>query len=70
MKEKVALIFDIPRRLAPLRSKIHRRLNKINAEKIQDSIWTSNRIDLLIELADEIRSSGASAQVLKIKVIK
>jgi hypothetical protein len=70
MKEKVALIFDIPRGLAPLRSKIHRQLNKINAEKIQDSVWTSNRIDLLIGLADEIRSSGASAQVLKIKVIK
>jgi len=70
MEEKVALLFDIPRKLAPLRSKIHRQLNKINAEKIQDSVWTSNRIDVLIELADEIRSSGASAQVLKIEVIK
>jgi hypothetical protein len=34
MKEKTILIFDIPRKLAPLRSKVHRKLNKINAQKI------------------------------------
>jgi hypothetical protein len=70
MREKTILIFDIPRELAPLRSKIYRKLNKINARKIQDSIWASNSIDSLIELADEIKNSGASSQVLKIEVIK
>jgi len=70
MREKSILIFDIPRELAPLRSKIHRELNKINARKIQDSVWASNSIDSLIELANEIKNSNASAQVLKIEVIK
>lgn len=65
MKKTFILIFDIPRKLNTLRNRIHRRLVKFNVEKIQDSVWASGDVNLLLNIAKEIKKDGASAQVLK-----
>jgi len=63
------LIFDIPRKSGPLRSKIHRKLMKIDAEKIQDSIWFLDRPKELIDLAKEIKMNGGDAKVMVVREI-
>jgi hypothetical protein len=67
--KKIILIFDIPKELNTLRNRIHRKLVKLNAVKIQDSVWTSKNVNLLLEVAREIKKEGASAQVLKAEKI-
>jgi CRISPR/Cas system-associated endoribonuclease Cas2 len=65
MKKKFMLVFDIPRKLNTLRNRVHRRLVKFNVEKVQDSVWASNDVNLLLDTAKEIKKEGASAQVFR-----
>ena len=66
---KYLLMFDIPRNKNTLRNRIHRRLVKNSIKKLQDSIWFSEDEELLIDLAKEIKKSGASARVIKFEEI-
>jgi hypothetical protein len=67
---KFMLIFDIPRELNTLRNRIHRRLIKFDVEKVQDSVWASQNVNLLLDMAKEIKEEGASAQVFRIEKVR
>jgi len=62
-------MFDIPRSMNTLRNRIHRRLLKYEIKKLQDSVWISENEEVLLELAKEIKKSGAIARVLKFEEV-
>lgn len=63
------LMFDIPRENTILAVKVNRKLKKINAEKVQNSVWRSENLDELINIALWIRNSGGKAQIIEEKIV-
>lgn len=63
------LMFDIPKELNRVEVRVWRDLNKINAEKIQHSLWKSNKLKELIDIATFIKNSGGTARILEEKLI-
>jgi hypothetical protein len=56
------LAFDIPRSEKLLKLRVNRRLHKINAKKIQFSLWESDKLTELMDVAKFIRANGGSAK--------
>ena len=65
----VILIFDIPKAQGSVKVKVWRDLIKINAEKIQHSVWKSDKFETLVEIASFIEKNGGSASILEVKFI-
>jgi CRISPR/Cas system-associated endoribonuclease Cas2 len=63
------IIFDIPRKNPILAVKVNRKLKKINAKKIQNSVWRSENFDELVKIALWIRNAGGKAMILEEKTI-
>jgi antirestriction protein ArdC len=68
MKEFV-LIFDLPEKSHSDYVKVWRDLNKNNAKKIQQSVWKSEKLQELIDIATFIKKSGGHAIILEEKLI-
>ena len=68
MKEFI-LTYDIPRELTRIRKKVHRHLITIDAKKLQHSIWKSEKLRDLIDIATFIKKSGGSATILEEKLV-
>jgi len=63
------LIFDIPRGMNTLKVQIWRELQRKNAKMIQFSIWKSNNLKELIDIASFIKKSGGKASILEEKFV-
>ena len=69
MKEFV-LIFDLPKKSHSNYVKVWRDLNKIiNIKKLQHSVWKSENLNELIDVANFIKKSGGHAMILEEKLI-
>ena len=68
MKEFV-LIFDVPRESVAVAVKTWRDLGKIGAKKLQHSVWKSEKLQDLIDIATFIKKSGGNASILEEKLI-
>lgn len=68
MKELI-LIFDVPRESVAVAVKVWRDLNKMNAKKLQHSVWKSSDFQGLVEIASFIKKSGGEARILEEKFI-
>jgi len=63
------LIFKLPTGNGLLRLKINRLLSKIKAKKFQNSVWFSDNLSKLIEIASFIRNRGGKAIILEKKAL-
>ncbi len=63
------LSFDLPRNFNAARVRIFRELKRGNAEKIHDSLWKSDDLDFLIQIAIFIRSLNGRARILEEKFV-
>jgi CRISPR/Cas system-associated endoribonuclease Cas2 len=59
------LLFDIPKEKKYLQVKVNRWLHKINAKRIQYSIWESEDIDQFKKIASLIKEMGGEAVLLQ-----
>lgn len=66
---KYILIYDIPSGEKVLQVKINRMLHTIDAEKVQHSIWRSERLNDLKEIAKIIKQKGGIVNILEEKII-
>ncbi|MBI4010027.1 MAG: hypothetical protein HY361_02425 [Candidatus Aenigmarchaeota archaeon] len=64
MKEFI-LVFDLPREMGATKVKTWRELQKIDAKMIQFSIWKSEKLQDLIDIATFIKKSGGIARILE-----
>lgn len=62
-------MFDIPFSKKSLARKIQRRLNKIEAIKLQQSVWKSKNLNELTQIASTIKQEGGQATILKEKIV-
>jgi len=70
MKRKFfIIIFDVPLGKRTLARKIQRKLNKINAEVMQQSVWKSKDLPRLLEIASLIKQEGGQATILKEDIV-
>lgn len=69
MQNSFVLSFDLPKRMAIVRSRIHRKLVAIKAEKVHDSFWRSSNLKALIEIALTIKQFGGKAAILEEKFV-
>ncbi|MCD6403474.1 MAG: hypothetical protein J7K98_04070, partial [Candidatus Aenigmarchaeota archaeon] len=63
------LSFDLPRNMNTLRVRVFRKLKRINATKVHDSLWSANDLQGLIEIALLIKRFGGSARILEEKFV-
>jgi len=66
---KYILIYDIPREEKVLQVKVNRMLHSIDAEKVQHSIWRSERLNDLKEIAKVIKQKGGKVNIIEEKII-
>ncbi len=64
MKEFV-LLFDIPREEHKVEVKAWRDLHRMGARMIQHSVWKSDKLQNLIDVAIFIKKSGGMARILE-----
>lgn len=70
MKKKNFLImFDIPEVKGNLKRRVNRKLHKINAEIIQQSVWKSKDLNNLMQIASTIKHEGGQVTILKEEII-
>ncbi len=70
MKRKNFLImFDVPLGKKSLARKIQRRLNKVNAKMIQQSVWKSDNLNDLAQIAQIIKQEGGQVTILKEEIV-
>ncbi len=63
------LVFDLPREKRYLRVKVNRILKKNKAKLIQHSVWASDKLKVLSEVALLIRQNNGKAEIYKAKKI-
>jgi CRISPR/Cas system-associated endoribonuclease Cas2 len=63
------ILFDIPRGQTILNVKVNRLLNKISAEKMQNSVWRAENLQELTRIALWIKNAGGKATILEEKII-
>jgi len=63
------LSFDIPRGMSTLRTKVFRKLKRMNAKMINESLWSLNDLNALMELALLIKNHGGNARILEEKFV-
>ena len=66
---KYIIIYDMPREKKSLLVKINRALKSIKAEKIQHSVWESENLSKLKDIANIIKEEGGKALILQKKLI-
>jgi hypothetical protein len=69
MEEEFILVFDIPRALNTLKVQVWRELRRSGCEMLQFSIWKSNDLKQLMNIALWIKKSGGRASILEEKFI-
>jgi len=69
MNEKFLLVFDIPNDKIGLKKRINRMLHRSKAEMIQKSVWRSESLSSLKEIAELIKREGARANVIKEEIL-
>lgn len=62
---KSIIIFDIPFGEESLRRQLNRKLAGLGARKLQQSVWESDDINELINIAVLIKKSGGDARILE-----
>ena len=67
--KKYLFVYDLPLDKSSLRVKVNRALHKINAKKLQHSIWQSDDVEALKEIVDMVKRGGGQANVLEKKII-
>jgi len=65
----VIFIFDIPKKENTIKVKVWRDLKKMNAKKVQHSVWKSDDLKGFIDIANFIKKSGGHAIILEEKLI-
>ncbi len=68
MKDAI-LMFDIPRERHDVELKANRDLHKMNAKMIQHSVWKSDNLKNLIDIATFIKKNDGQASILEEKLI-
>jgi len=63
------LVFDFPRNLTTARRKLNRLLHRINAKRLQDSVWSCDDLQQLMEVALFIKNFGGRASILEEKFV-
>jgi hypothetical protein len=63
------LSFDIPRKENALRVRVFRLLTRIDAKRVHDSFWKSDRLNELIEIARMIKRADGDARILEEKFV-
>jgi hypothetical protein len=63
------LIYDLPRSNKSIFVKINRLLHRIDAEKIQHSVWRSDKLENLKDIAELIRDNGGEAILMEENVV-
>jgi methanogenic corrinoid protein MtbC1 len=69
MNEKFLLVFNIPNEKTVLKKRINRMLHKNKAEMIQKSVWRSESLSSLKEIAELIKREGARASVMREEIL-
>lgn len=67
--KEYVLIFDLPAGKKSMLVKINRTLHKMEAQKLQHSVWQSDRLEELGDIASMIKRAGGRANVLEKKVV-
>lgn len=67
--KKFILIFDIPRSMNTLKSRVNRRLHDMEAEMLQHSVWRSSDLSSLSEIAVKIKEQGKAMIVEECLVV-
>ncbi len=62
---KFILIFDIPHGKESFRRTINRKLHRMKIIKLQQSVWKSNNLNDLMQIASTIKQEGGRATILK-----
>jgi CRISPR/Cas system-associated endoribonuclease Cas2 len=63
------IVYDIRRLDNQMRLWVNRQLHKMEASKLQHSVWESNEFEGLRGLATSIKSRGGKALVLKKRIV-
>lgn len=66
---KFLIAFDIPTKEYLFRKKINQILRKIGARMIQKSLWESENLNKLVNIAILIKNVGGTVYVFEAKVI-
>jgi CRISPR/Cas system-associated endoribonuclease Cas2 len=69
MPNSYLIVYDIRELDYRTRQRVSRRLRKLQALKLQQSVWESGRLAELKSLADSIGRTGGKALVLKKRAI-
>jgi len=69
MPKEFILIFDIPRAMNTLKVQVWRELRRAGCKMVQFSIWKSDDLKRLMEIALWIKRSGGRASILEEKFI-
>jgi hypothetical protein len=61
--------FDLPREMNSARVRVFRMLKSRNCKMIHESLWESNNLKDLIEIAKFIKRFGGNARILEEKFL-
>ena len=67
--KKYLLIYDMPSGNKVVHVQVNRKLHAIKAERLQHSIWESEMLENLKEIATFITSHGGNANILEKKFV-
>jgi len=68
-KKNFILSFDIPRGMNTLRTRVFRALKRNNVKLIHESLWLSDNLNALMEIALLIKRSGGTVRILEEKFV-
>ena len=63
------LSFDLPKHMSVVRARINRKLHRIGAKLVHDSLWSCDDLQTLMEIALLIKKFGGSARILEEKFV-
>ncbi len=64
-KMEFVMIFDVPLEDRALARKVQRDLGKVGARMLQQSVWKSDSLQELIDIASLVKKSGGDARILE-----
>lgn len=67
--KEYVLIYDLPAGKKSMLVKVNRALHRLEAQKLQHSVWQSERLEDLGDIARMIKRAGGRATVLEKKVV-
>jgi CRISPR/Cas system-associated endoribonuclease Cas2 len=69
MSNSYLIVYDIRQLDCGMRQRVSRRLRKIRALRLQQSVWESSKLGELKNLADSIALAGGKAMVLEKRTV-